>query len=127
MMRSIVVGVLLVLSATTAGAQSATLRIEVRSDAVPVRDATVVVNGKTYKTDVEGVVVVAVPPGHTELVVVKEGFAPASASTELQPNQESPVVIDLTRGASVEEHVTVSATRTDARVEDVPMRIEVLN
>jgi iron complex outermembrane receptor protein len=35
-----------------------------------------------------------------------------------------PVVVELSR--QPEEHITVSATRTDKRLEDVPMRVEVL-
>ena len=115
------------LSVATASAQTATVRIEVRSGDGPVRDAQVVVNGTTHSTDAEGVTTFTLPPGHADIVVVKEGFAPASASVELQANQGQPVVIQLNRGSSVEEHVTVSATRTDQRVEDIPMRVEVLN
>jgi iron complex outermembrane receptor protein len=124
-MRLFLVATLLAFAPGLALAQ--TLRIEVRSSDGPVRDADVVVNGMTHKTDAQGVLVVTVQPGRVDIVVVKDGFAPASASVDLQPNQLQPVVIDLNRGASVEEHVTVSATRTDKRVEDVPMRVEVLN
>ena len=126
-MRSLVLAVLLTLHAAAASAQTATMRVEVRNDAGPVQGAEVVISGHTYKTDALGLVVVTLPPGHTEIVVVKDGFAPASAAVELQANQQQPVLVELNRGASVEEHVTVSATRTDKRVEDVPMRVDVLN
>jgi iron complex outermembrane receptor protein len=119
--------VLLTLNAGTAFGQNATLRIEVASDMGPVQRADVVVNGTTYETNADGVVTVTVPPGRIEIVVAKEGFAPASATVDVQADQQQPVLITLTRGASVEEHVTVSAARTDKRVEDVPMRVEVLN
>ena len=112
-MRSLVCGVLLALHAAGAFAQTATVRIEVRSDAGPVRDADVVINGTTYRTAAQGVVVVTLPPGQTDIVVVKEGFAPAAVSVDLQASQQQRVVIELNRGASVEEHVTVSATRTE--------------
>jgi iron complex outermembrane receptor protein len=115
------------LNAAVAGAQTATLRIEVRSADGPVAGADVIVNGTTYTANARGVTVVTLPPGRADIVVVKEGFAPASASVELLANQSQPVVIDLNRGATVEEHVTVSATRTDKRIEDVPMRVEVMN
>src|SRR5262245_46184525 len=126
-MRAVSLGIVLALSAIPAFAQNATLRIAVRSDTGAVPSADVVVNGTTSKTNADGVTTVTVPPGRTEIVVVKEGFAPASATVELQSNQQQQVLITLNRGASVEEHVTVSATRTDKRVEDVPMRVEVLN
>ena len=125
-MRSVFVAVLLLLNAAMAVAQTAIIRVEVRGDEGPVRDADVVVNGARQQTDAYGVSVFRVPPGTTQIVVVKEGFAPASATVELQRNQQQPVTIQLNRTASVEEHVTVSAMRTDKRVEDVPMRVEVL-
>jgi len=127
-MRSVLASLLFVVGvAVPAAAQNATLHIEVRSDDGPVRDAEIVVNGTTYKTDPRGTSTVSVPAGHVDLVVVKEGFAPASASVDVQANQSQPVVIELSRAASVEEHVTVSATRTDKRLEDTPMRVEVLD
>ena len=126
-MRGVLFGVLLLLlPVATAFAQNAVVRVEVRSEDGPVRDAEVVVNGATQRTDAQGVTTFGIPPGHVDVVVVKEGFAPASASVDVQPNQQQPVVVTLNRSASVEEHVTVSATRTDQRVEDVPTRVEVL-
>jgi outer membrane receptor for ferrienterochelin and colicins len=125
-MRGVLLGVLFVVNVAAVSPQSANVHVQIRSEDGPVRDAEVVVNGATQKTDAQGVTVFTVSPGHVDIVVVKEGFAPASASVDVQPNQQQPVVIDLNRGASVEEHVTVSATRTDKRVEDVPMRVEVL-
>jgi iron complex outermembrane receptor protein len=125
-MRGVLFGMLLALNAATLFAQTATVRVEVHSKEGPVRDADVVINGATQKTDAQGVTVFTVPPGSIEIVVVKEGFTPASASVDVLPNQRQPVTIDLNRNATVEEHVTVSATRTDKRVEDVPMRVEVL-
>jgi outer membrane receptor for ferrienterochelin and colicins len=126
-MRAGVLFLVFALTGVAALAQTAIVRIEVRAEGAPVRDAEVVVNGTSYRTDAAGVAVVSVSPGHVDVIVVEPGFAPASASVDVQTNQQQPVAIELTRGASVEEHVTVSATRTDKRVEDVPMRVEVLN
>jgi iron complex outermembrane receptor protein len=126
-MRYVLWSVLLALSVTPALAQTATVRVEVRSENGPVAGADVFVNGAVQKTNARGVVTATVPPGTVEVVVVKAGFAPASASVDVRANQQQPVAIELIRGSSVEEHVTVSATRTDQRLEDVPMRVEVLN
>jgi outer membrane receptor for ferrienterochelin and colicins len=127
-MRSLVLGVLLLLNAAPVCAQAtAVLRVEVRSADGPVRDAEVVVNGTRQKTDAQGVASFALAPGHTDIVVVKNGFAPASVSVELTENQPQPVVVELNRNASVEEHVTVSATRTERGIEDQPMRVEVVD
>jgi outer membrane receptor for ferrienterochelin and colicins len=127
-MRWLIVGILCVGRVGMVSAQTpGTLQIEVRSDAGPVRDADVDINGRTYETNAQGVVVVTVPPGRVEFVVVKSGFAPASASVDVPAGQQQPVVVQLTREVTVEEHVTVSATRTDRGIEDQPMRVEVLD
>jgi iron complex outermembrane receptor protein len=127
-MRSIIVALMVIACVATVSAQvPATLQIEVRSEAGPVPDADVVVNGKTYETNAQGVAVVTVASGHVELVVVKSGFAPTSASVDVQAGQQQPVLVQLTRDVAVEEHVTVSATRTDRGIEDQPMRVEVLD
>ena len=121
--------VALLLSSTTivAAQEPARLQVEVRSDESPVRDADVVVNGLTQKTDAQGTTQFFVAPGRTDIVVAKTGFAPASASVDLAANQQQTVIIALNRGASVEEHVTVSATRTDRGIDDQPLRVEVVD
>ena len=62
-MRSVFVAVLLLLNAAMAVAQTAIIRVEVRGDEGPVRDADVVVNGARQQTDAYGVSVFRVPPG----------------------------------------------------------------
>lgn len=126
-MRFRLIALLWIASVAHLLAQSAAVRVEVHSTAGPIADADVVIDGVTYKTDAQGVAVVAVAPGHVEIVVVKRGFAATSAEVDVDANQQRPVVIELTRGASVEEHVTVSATRTERGLEDQPLRVEVLD
>jgi iron complex outermembrane receptor protein len=129
-MRRVIAALLcLLLNGGVASAQesSARLRIEVRSATGPVPYADVVINGTTQKTDAQGVTTFALPPGHTEIVVVKEGFGAASASVDVAAGQQQTIVLDLNRTASVEEHVTVSATRTDRGIEDQPLRVEVVD
>ncbi len=121
------------LCAFTSGAEAsarqptAVIRIIVRSDAGPVPNAQVVVVGRTTQTDAEGRSTLQVPPGPVEITVVKEGYNPVtlSATGTLGPPQEIPIVLE--RQTAIEEHVTVSATRTDKRFEDQPMRVEVLD
>lgn len=80
----------------------------------------------TTETDVEGRTTLYVAPGPVDITVVKEGFNPVtvSATAALGPPQLIPIVLE--RQTAIEEHVTVSATRTDKRIEDQPMRVEVL-
>lgn len=116
-----------VVSVSPAAAQTlASIHVQVQADAGPVADATVVVNGMTYTTDAAGVVSVSTAPGLVEITVVKEGFAPATTSLQIALGQPQQVLIDLQPTPTIEETITVSATRTDARLEDQPMRVEVL-
>ena len=103
------------------------IQIVVRSESGPIPRAQVVVGGTTIETDAEGRTTLHVAPGPVEITVVKEGFNPVtvSAIAALGPPLVIPIVLE--RQTAIEEHVTVSATRTDKRIEDQPMRVEVLD
>jgi iron complex outermembrane receptor protein len=116
----------LVVFAVRLQAQESTLRVEVRLNGSPVAAVAVEVNGREYQTDERGTASVTVPAGPVEVVVVKEGFARASTSFVLGSNQERTVTIDLEPLPTFEERVTVSATRTGGRLDDQPMRVEVI-
>ena len=103
------------------------LQVEVRFNGAPVSEATVVINGDSHRTAANGAVSASVAPGSVEITVVKEGFAPATTTITLQAGQTQQVLVDLQEAPTVEEQVTVSATRTDRRLEDQPMRVEVLD
>jgi iron complex outermembrane receptor protein len=89
--------------------------------------ADVVVNGQTFKTDEQGLVRIPVTAGSLQLTVAKEGFAAVTTPVTVTAGQEQSVIVELERRQTLEEHVTVSATRTNARVEDQAMRVEVLS
>jgi outer membrane receptor for ferrienterochelin and colicins len=115
--------------ASAIGAQSpaATIRVQVRASEKPVENAEVVVAGITHRTDASGATIVTTLPGAVEVTVVKAGFAPATASVQVAAGAVQEVVVDLQPQPTVEETVTVVAsTRTDKRLEDQPMRVEVL-
>lgn len=129
-MRSVLVAVGVLMSLqlpATARAQTGTLRVEVRADDGGLADAEVVVRGMTYWTDASGHVVIASAPGAVDLTIVKDGFVPATTSVHVVAGAQQDVIVELQPQPSVEEHVTVvAATRTDKRLEDQPMRVEVL-
>ena len=113
--------------AATALAQNAVIRVEVVSEGAPVSGPSVVINGAEHRADSGGVLVLDVAAGTIEIVVVKEGLAPASAIVELRDGERQTVTIELKPQAEIEERVTVVATRTDKRIEDQAMRVEVLD
>ena len=115
-----------VVCASVFGQASGTIQIEVKHEGKPVTDATVVVNGITVMTDADGLASVTLSPGTFDITAVKKGFVTVTSTAMLAPGQTQHIAVDLQVQPSVEETITVSATRTDARLEDQPMRVEVL-
>jgi iron complex outermembrane receptor protein len=104
---------------------TATLQITVRSDAAPVAAATVTIGTSTYSTADDGTVAVTLPPGAHTISASRDGLAPASLTVTLTAGQVQTLTIDLAALTHAEE-VTVSATRTGRRLDDQPLRVEVL-
>ena len=133
-MRSLIVistvFVVLVCSPTAAidaQPQTATVRIQVRASEKPVADAEVVVAGTAHRTGADGTTTVVSVPGTVDITVLKGGFAPTTASVQVAAGATQDVVVELQAQPTVEETVTVVAsTRTGKRLEDQPMRVEVL-
>ena len=110
-----------------AQSQTATVRVQVRASEKAVPDAEVVVAGTTHRTDAAGTTTIITVPGTVEITVLKAGFAPTTASLQVAAGVTQEVVVDIEPRPAVEETVTVVAsTRTDKRLEDQPMRVEVL-
>jgi len=104
----------------------ATIRVEVKTDAGPVAGAVVNLNGVSVPTDQTGLSVTTLPLGKVEVSVSKEGFLPAKASLQLDEVREWRITIELKPEQQAQEEVTVFATRTDTRLQDLPTRVEVL-
>jgi iron complex outermembrane receptor protein len=103
------------------------VRVQVRAGQKPVDDAEVVVAGTTYRTDAAGATTITTAPGTVDITVLKSGFAATTASVQVAGGATQDVVVELQTQPTVEETVTVVAsTRTDKRLEDQPMRVEVL-
>ena len=108
-----------------AQAPSGTLRIEVRTAAGIVGDVSILVNGTSYTSDSQGILPLSLPVGPAQVTALKEGFAPVTTTVRIVAAQEQRVLVELSK--ALEEEVTVIAsTRTDRRIDDQPMRVEVL-
>ena len=105
----------------------AVIQIVVTNDMAPVAQAQVVVDGKTAATAADGRVTLETAPGPVDITVVKEGFNPVTVTVTATPGQAQVIQVALDRQTRIEEHVTVSATRTGRGLEDQPMRVEVLD
>jgi outer membrane receptor for ferrienterochelin and colicins len=105
----------------------ATIRVEVRTDAGPVAGAAVTVNGVSMPADQNGVAMITLPLGMAEVGVAKEGFFPAKASLLVDEARDWQITVELKPRERREEEITVFATRTDTRLQDLPTRVEVLS
>src|SRR5262245_21920421 len=131
--RSTPLGVICVLWGLSAPSVHATsqqptvdVQIVVRSASGPVPRTEVVIDGKKLETDADGRLTLQRPPGPLEITVIKEGFNPMTVAATVVLGPPQVIQILLERQIAIEEQVTVSATRTDKRIEDQPMRVEVL-
>jgi outer membrane receptor for ferrienterochelin and colicins len=107
--------------------QTGTLRVQVRSEGKPVETAEVHAGGVRYLTDAAGAVIVEHAGGEVELIVVKNGHVTATVTVIVTVGVQQDVAFDLLREPTVEETVSVVATtRSNKRLEDQPMRVEVL-
>jgi iron complex outermembrane receptor protein len=125
----IVIGVIVCLQAVSLAAQdqSGTLRIQVRAEDKPVEKAEVLVSGGAHQTDATGTVQIEVTAGEVEFAVVKPGYVATTVKVTVAGGAQQDVTVDLQPDPTFEETVTVVATtRTNKRLEDQPMRVEVL-
>ena len=111
----------------TAQTPTTTVRVHARAADKPVAGAEVVVAGVTHITDSTGTATIVTTPGTVDITVIKPGFTPTTASVQVVASATQDVVVQLHPQPALEETVTVVAsTRTDKRLEDQPMRVEVL-
>ncbi|MEO8027108.1 MAG: TonB-dependent receptor [Bryobacteraceae bacterium] len=104
-----------------------TVRVEVTADNKPVAGASVQLGRQTVQTAEDGSATATASLGPLMITVTKEGFFPANASIDITDASARTVRIELQPQDKVEEQITVHATRTDARIQDSPLRVEVLN
>ncbi len=102
------------------------VHVDVVSGSAPVAGAIVTAGGATQATNTAGRASLAIGPGGYTVTVTKDGFTPATMTVTIPQGQMAAVTVELRAEITHEEQVTVSATRTDRRLEDQPMRVEVL-
>lgn len=116
-----------VIASTAFGQQpQATIRVEVTAESAAVQDAGVTVNGKSARTGRDGTVSMVAPLGEVRVSVTKDGYFSAPVSLFAGTAREWVVRVELEPRDDVEEQITVYATRNDARIQDLPLRVEVL-
>jgi iron complex outermembrane receptor protein len=117
----------LLLAALLLQAPSLVINVHVTSDGRPIAGAQVVVGGRTARTEADGRTTLEVTAGSVVITVIKEGFTPQTIVAAAADGVEQTIEVTLEPQTAIEEHVTVSATRTERGIEDQPMRVEVLD
>ncbi|MEX2283597.1 MAG: TonB-dependent receptor [Gemmatimonadota bacterium] len=101
-----------------------TLTVELRAAGTPVGNATVRVNGRTVLSDSSGRAQAQMVGGRIEIRVERIGFAEADTTLVLQ--SDTLVAIELQESAVEQEAIVVSLTRGERRIEEEPLRVEVV-
>ena len=116
-------------SALTAQGRDSTalVRLTVLHDSLPVVAALVSAGGVATRSDEHGRAMLSLVAGLTTILVRRVGFRPESLAVALRPGLDTAVVVRLAEQAVEAERVVVSATRSERRIEDVALRVEVLS
>jgi iron complex outermembrane receptor protein len=112
----------------TAIAQEAVVRVRVvRADSQPIVGVQVRLDTLRARTDEQGEARLASTAGSRLISVARIGYAPDSASIVLRPGADTTVTFVLLEQETELTGVTVSATRSERRIEDDPVRVEALD
>jgi iron complex outermembrane receptor protein len=123
-------------ASTAAANPRATARITVQHDGAPVPGVRVrVLPDSTAAapdivgalTDARGAVSLQVAPGARAFLSTRVGFRPDTLRVSLAANQDTSLVVAIEALPAELSGMVVSATRSERRVEDTPLRVEVID
>lgn len=118
---------LLALSAVSVSAQDARVTLRVLSDEGPLEGAQISSGDVAALTGVTGEAVVGLPAGDQLLRITRIGYATAEVRLVLGAGADTLVVVTLDVEALETDGIVVTSTRTGRRIEDEPLRIEVVS
>ena len=105
---------------------AALLAVLVRRDTVPLEDATVRSGRVAAQTDARGVASLRLRAGDHDVIITRIGFRAETLHVVLPAQGDTTVTVDLTAQPTELSGVVVSATRSGRRIDDEPLRVEVL-
>jgi iron complex outermembrane receptor protein len=94
---------------------------------MPVHRAAVRAPGVTRLTDTSGIATLMVRSGPITLVVTRIGLVPDTVQLDLRPRQDTTLVVEVEEQPEGLASVVIAATRAERRVEDSPLRVEVVD
>jgi iron complex outermembrane receptor protein len=107
--------------------QTGTISLEVRSESGPSPQVEVEAAGRIARTDNQGRATLEVEPGETEIRLRRIGFTAKTVRANVVAGQTVRVAVELEQESVLEEEVIVTATRANTRIEDEPLRVEVVD
>jgi outer membrane receptor for ferrienterochelin and colicins len=120
---------IVVLLCTTALATVADgiLLVETRSGGSPVSGARVHTAAREGFTDSTGRVSIELAAGSHHVQVTAEGYLPLEIDVLIEAGQETRLLADLTPEPEIEDEIIIRASRTNRRLEEQPIRVEVVD
>jgi outer membrane receptor for ferrienterochelin and colicins len=113
-------------SLAVAQEDTGTLRLRVESHGAPLAGAEVRAGRAATLTDAEGRATLRLPAGRHTIAVRRIGYARGTARVDVVAGTDTMLVIALQEEAIETEGIVVLSTRTERRIEDEPVRVEVL-
>src|SRR5688572_221080 len=99
----------------------------VRSESgTPLADAEVRIESHQALTDTRGVARLSVPAGGHRLTAARTGFQPATIEVQVPADREISVTVTLEPVPYQLDSVTVLSTRIGSRLEDSPLKVDVI-
>jgi iron complex outermembrane receptor protein len=106
---------------------TATLIVAVREGAAPVAGALVEIGTTALRTDAAGQAIFRVWPGRHSVSVSADGFRAAKATADTSAGATTRLEIQLQAAVTASEELVVTAARSDRRIQDQPLRVEVVD
>ncbi len=78
------------------------------------------------ETGSDGTVILVLPTGRAHITVERIGFVSGGADVEVRPDRETSVTVVLEASAIETEGIIVMSTRSERRIEEEPLRVEVI-
>ncbi|MET0163445.1 MAG: TonB-dependent receptor plug domain-containing protein, partial [Vicinamibacterales bacterium] len=103
-----------------------TLIVFVHNEDRPIARAEVQAGPASGVTGEDGRVTLTVPAGRVDVIATRTGFDPGAAPIEIAAGVESRMDIELEPQSAIEETIVVTSTRAERRIEDEPLRVEVV-
>lgn len=125
----VLVSTLLVLTAAVpaiVNAQAVRVTVRTVSEGEPVQGAQIATGTVGALTNFEGEAALQLAPGEHDLQITRIGYATSSLRLTLRAGVDTTLVVELTEEAVEAEGIVVVSSRTERRIQDEPLRIEVV-